>query len=222
MRVRAMALGLCLSVSMAPLGCVMAAEADLVLYNAHVITVDPKFSIQSAVAVKDGKIVAVGGPELAKAYHAPSMIDLHGRTLMPGFEDTHLHPKGKSPRDIEVTEAHSMAELQQMLRDKAKLLGPGEWITGAGWQEVQFKENRNPTREDLDVGAPDNPVVLTRAGGHSSVGNSMALKLAHIDKHTADPTAGLIEHNANGEPNESFASAATSTASWCRTTSGRM
>ena len=191
----------CCGVWLAPLGCAVAAEADLVLYNAHVITVDPKFSIQSTVVVKDGKIVAVGGADLAKTYPAPTRIDLHGKTVMPGFEDTHLHPIGKSPRDIPVAAAHSMAELQQMLREKAKQLGPGEWLTGFGWQEVQFKENRNPTREDLDAGAPNNPVVLTRAGGHSSVGNSLALKLAHIDSKTPDPASGLIEHNADGEPN---------------------
>lgn len=182
-------------------GTVAAAEADLVIYDAHVITVDRNFSIRSAVAVKGGKIIAVGGNDIRETYHAPIMIDLHGRTLMPGFEDTHLHPIGISPRDIPVQNAHSMAELQAMLRAKAKELGPGQWITGSGWQEVQFKEDRNPTKEDLDIGAPNNPVVLTRAGGHSSVGNSMALRLAHIDRNTPDPKSGLIEHEANGEPN---------------------
>jgi len=179
----------------------MAADADLVLYNAHVITVDPKFSIQSTVVVKDGKILAVGSSKLTKTYHAPTQIDLHGKTLMPGFVDTHLHPMAKSPRAIEVTSAHSMAELQELLRKKAAELGPAEWITGSGWQEIQFEENRNPTRDDLDLGAPNNPVVLTRAGGHSSVGNSMALRLAHIDRQTPDPATGLIEHRADGEPN---------------------
>jgi len=179
----------------------MAADADLVLYNAHVITVDPKFSIQSTVVVKDGKILAVGSSKLTKTYHAPTQIDLHGKTLMPGFVDTHLHPMAKSPRAIEVTSAHSMAELQELLRKKAAELGPAEWITGSGWQEIQFEENRNPTRDDLDLGAPNNPVVLTRAGGHSSVGNSMALRLAHIDRQTPDPDTGLIEHRADGEPN---------------------
>lgn len=182
-------------------GTALAADADWVLYNAHVITVDSKFSIKSAVAVKDGKIVAVGGAEVRKAYHGAKEIDLKGRTLMPGFTDTHLHPQGRSPRAIDVQSAHSMAELQQMLRDKAKQLGPGQWITGAGWQEVQFKENRNITKADLDVATPDNPVVLVRAGGHSSVGNSLALKAAGVDRSTPDPKSGLIEHDAKGEPN---------------------
>jgi predicted amidohydrolase YtcJ len=194
-----LSLGLGLSATHA--GRAVAADADLVIYDAHVITVDPQFSIKSAVAVKGDKIIAVGGPEIAKNYRAPTMIDLHGRTLMPGFIDTHLHPKGKSPRDIDLAAAHSMAELQQLLRDKAKQLGPGQWITGSGWQEVQFKEDRNINKEDLDPATPNNPVVLVRAGGHSSVGNSMALRLAKVDRNTPDPAGGLIEHEANGEPN---------------------
>jgi predicted amidohydrolase YtcJ len=145
MRDRPLQVGFWVSLLLAPLGSATAAEADLVLYNTHVITVDPKFSIQSTVVVKEGKIVAVGGSDLAKTDHARTRIDLHGKTLMPGFVDTHLHPMGKSPRAIEATSAHSMAELQQMLREKAAQLRPGEWITGGGWQEVQFKENRNPT-----------------------------------------------------------------------------
>ncbi len=181
--------------------CAVAANADLVIYNAHVITVDRSFSIQSAVAVKDGRIVAVGGDEVRANWQATTNIDLKGRTLMPGFDDTHLHPLVASPRDIDIVKAHSMPELQSMLREKAKQLGPGQWITGFGWQEAQFKENRNPTKEDLDPAAPNNPVVLTRAGGHSSVGNSAALKAAGITRTTEDPKSGLIEHNANGEPN---------------------
>lgn len=178
-----------------------AQSADLILYDGKVLTVDKNFSIKSALAVKDGKILAVGGDEITRDYEAPKKIDLHGRTLMPGFTDTHLHPESMSPRSINVTAAHSMARLQQMLREKAKQLGPGQWITGSGWQEDQFKEDRNIHKEDLDVATPNNPVALTRAGGHSNVGNSLALKLAHIDRNTPDPKSGVIEREANGEPN---------------------
>jgi len=176
-------------------------KADLLLYNGKVLTVDPAFSIKSAVAVRDGRILAVGGDELTKRYAAPTRVDLHGRVLMPGFMDTHLHITALSHRDIEPDKARSIKEIQAMLRAKASALGPREWITGYGWDEAQLVEKRNLTRQDLDAAAPNNPVVLTRAGGHSVVGNSLALKIAGVDRDTPDPKSGLIEHTADGEPN---------------------
>ncbi len=95
----------------------------------------------------------------------------------------------------------SLAQLKEQVNEKAKELGPGEWITGAGWDEYHFTEQRKPLRGDLDAAAPNNPVVLTRAGGHSSVGNSKALELADINKATPDPPRGLIEKDAAGAPN---------------------
>ena len=175
--------------------------ADLVLYHGKVLTVDKAFSIKSAIVVKDGKVLAVGDDSLADKYDAPTRIDLKGRTLMPGFMDNHLHPMTQGKRAIDAENAKSVADIQTMLRAKARELGPGEWITGFGWAEVNLKENRNLTRKDLDVATPQNPVVLTRAGGHSSVGNSLALKAAGITRTTEDPQRGVIEHFADGEPN---------------------
>jgi hypothetical protein len=88
-----------------------------------------------------------------------------------------------------------------MLRDKAAELGPGEWITGYGWDEALLAEKRNIVRTDLDAPAPKNPVALTRAGSHSIVGNTLALRIAKIDRNTPDPENGLIERGADGEPN---------------------
>jgi predicted amidohydrolase YtcJ len=175
--------------------------ADLILHGGQVLTVDAKFAKASAVAVKDGRIAAVGGPELLDAWAAPTEIDLAGRTLMPGFNDTHVHIYSLSPRAIEPDKAASIAELQDRLRAKAAELGKGEWITGYGWDEALLTDKRNPTRADLDAAAPDNPVVLTRAGAHSAVANSKALELARITRATPDPEAGLIEKDASGEPN---------------------
>ena len=178
-----------------------AKPADLVLYDGHVLTVDKAFSVKKAVAVKDGKIIAVGGDEIAKEYDAPTKIDLHGKTLMPGFMDTHLHIRSAPRRQIDMAHARSIADIQAMVKAKAAELGPGEWIIGAGWSEYELAEKRRPLRADLDAAAPNNPVVLTRAGGHSSVGNSMALQLAKIDRSTPDPEGGLVEKDAGGEPN---------------------
>jgi len=180
----------------------MAAEkADLILRDGKVLTVDKDFSVKSAVAVKDGKIVAVGGPEIMQRYSAPTVIDLKGRTLMPGFIDAHVHMQPMAPRQISMEGVKSIADLQERIRAKAQQLGPGEWITGFGWDEALLTDKRVPLRGDLDAAAPNNPIVLTRAGGHSSVGNSLALKLAKIDRGTPDPKDGVIEHDAQGEPN---------------------
>jgi predicted amidohydrolase YtcJ len=176
-------------------------KADLLLYNGKVLTVDPAFAIKSAVVVRHERILAVGGDELVKRYAATTRVDLQGRVLMPGFMDTHLHITALSHRDIEPDKARSIPEIQAMLRAKASALGPREWITGYGWDEAQLVEKRNLTRQDLDAAAPNNPVVLTRAGGHSVVGSSLALKIAGIDRNTPDPKSGLIEHGADGEPN---------------------
>tara|TARA_A100001391_G_scaffold7621_8_gene5044 strand:- start:64939 stop:66654 length:1716 start_codon:yes stop_codon:yes gene_type:complete len=178
-----------------------AEHVDLILHNGQVITVDEDFRLKTAVAVRDEHIVAVGGEDLLQDYDADETIDLAGRTLMPGFTDTHVHPMAMSPRDIRVSDARSIAEVQDMLRAKAAELGPGEWITGMGWQESNLAENRVITRADLDVATPDNPVMLVRAGGHSSVSNSLALEIAGVDSSTPQPPAGLIEYDESGEPN---------------------
>jgi predicted amidohydrolase YtcJ len=176
-------------------------EVDLLLYNGKVITVDDKFSIQAALAVKDGRIVAVGGQEIETAYAPRRKIDLGGRVLLPGFNDTHIHIQSRSFRAIDMAGVTSIVDVQALLKKKAAELGRGQWITGFGWDEALLAEKRNIVRGDLDAATPDNPVVLTRAGGHSSVGNSLALKIAKIDRNTPDPDSGLIEKDAQGEPN---------------------
>ncbi len=174
---------------------------DLVLFNGKIVTVDDAFSIREAIVIRDGRIAAVGGSELRNQYAAARAIDLGGRMVMPGFHDTHIHLRGHSRRYIDLTETTSIKQLQQQIRDKAKELGVGEWITGGGWDEYHFAEQRKPLRGDLDAAASNNPVVLSRAGGHSSVGNTLALKMAEIRKNTPDPPRGLIERDASGEPN---------------------
>ena len=174
--------------------------ADLILFNGKIVTVDDAFSIRQAIVIKDGRILAVGGNELRNRYTAARSIDLGGRTVLPGFMDTHIHLRGHSRRYLDFRETKSLAELKQQVSDKAKELGPGEWITGGDWDEYHFTEQRKPVRSDLDAAAPNNPVVLTRAGGHSSVGNSKALELADINKATPNPDRGLIEKDPAASP----------------------
>ena len=182
-------------------GCAAPESADLLLHNGKIVTVDDAFSIQEAVVVRDGRIVAVGGNDLLSRYEATRVIDLEGKMVMPGFNDTHIHISGSPIREIDLTETTSIAQLQQQVRDKAEQLGEGEWITGYGWAEDVFAELRMPTRADLDAAAPRNPVTLTRAGGHSAVVNSLAFELAGITNNSPNPERGILEKNDAGELN---------------------
>lgn len=184
-----------------PVAPAVSLPADILFVNGKVLTVDRKFTVASSVAVRNGRIAAVGGSELAKRFRARQVVDLKGRVLMPGFIDTHVHVIPKPRRSVDLSNAKSFADVQALVRAKALELGPSEWVTGYGWDEAAFAEKRNLTRVDIDGAAPINPVVLTRAGQHSVVANSLALKLAGIDRSTPDPDRGVIEHDASGEPN---------------------
>jgi predicted amidohydrolase YtcJ len=181
--------------------CGAAEPADLVLHNGKIVTVDEGFSIQEAVAVRDGRIVEVGGSDLVSRYEAARTIDLGGKTVLPGFNDTHIHISGSPARQIDLRATSSIRQLQDQVRAKAAELGEGEWITGYGWAEDQFAEQRMPTRRDLDEAAPRNPVTLTRAGAHSAVVNSLAFELAGITRESRNPDRGIIERDGRGELN---------------------
>lgn len=176
-------------------------DVDTMFLNGKVVTIDADSTIASAVAVDGTDIVAVGGDELLAQYRSSNMVDLGGKVLMPGFVDSHTHLRGRPRRHIELGEIRSIEELKQQVRDKVTEIGTGEWITGYGWSEDVMAEQRRPLRADLDAAAPDNPVLLTRAGGHSAVANSMALRLAEITTDTPQPESGVIERGDDGELN---------------------
>ena len=174
--------------------------ADLILHHGKVVTLDDRNRTASAVVIRAGTIVAVGEEQLLERYAAARTIDVGGRLVLPGFNDAHTHLSGDARRYIDLSSARSIRELQDKVRAKAVQLGPGEWITGYGWAEDNFVEQRLPMRTDLDAAAPGNPVILARAGDHSSVANSLALRLAGITRDTPHPSAGMIEHDSTGEP----------------------
>lgn len=176
-------------------------EVDTIFHNGKVITIDADSSIGSAVAVSGTDIVAVGGDELLDAYKSATMVNLGGKVLMPGFIDSHTHLHGRPRRHIELGDTRSVEELKRQVRDKVAELGSGEWITGYGWSEDVMAEQRRPLRADLDEAAPGNPVLLTRAGGHSAVANSKALRLAEVTVDTPQPESGVIERGDDGELN---------------------
>ena len=138
---------------------------------------------------------------MIERYSAEETIDLGGQFVTPGFIDTHIHISGDPTRHVDLSGLASMAELKARVTRKAEQLGSGEWITGYGWSEDELSEQRRPLRWDLDDAAPVNPVVLTRAGGHSSVANTLALEAAALNPESEVPPGGIIELDDRGEMN---------------------
>ncbi|MDG2141019.1 MAG: amidohydrolase [Gammaproteobacteria bacterium] len=176
-------------------------QFDLILTNGKILTVDDNFTIHDTLVVNEGLVVETGGSSLATKYAAKEVIDLQGKTVMPGFNDSHTHLRGRPQRYIELGDVSSIAEIQDLIRSKISEIGEGEWITGYGWSEDELADGRRPLRNDLDLAAPKNPVILTRAGGHSAVTNSLGLDLADITLETPQPEGGVIERGDSGELN---------------------
>jgi predicted amidohydrolase YtcJ len=179
------------------------ADSDLILINGKIITVDAHDSIAQAVAIHDGKIVAVGSNEeiRKRAPQSARVIDLHGLTATPGLIDTHCHFDATDELyAINLSSVKSVAEAVELVRKKVAATKRGEWIQGAGWDEGKLIERRYITAADLDKVSPDNPVWLTHTTGHYGVANSAALRLAKISVTTPDPKAGTIDRAASGDP----------------------
>ena len=174
---------------------------DLLLHDGKVFAADELLSTYSAIAVRDGRIVALGRDELTDRYRAARAIDLEGRLVLPGFIDTHIHIRGNPERWVDLAGLENLAELKGRVTRKAEQLGAGEWITGYGWSEDELAEQRRPLRWDLDDAAPANPVILTRAGAHSSAASSLALEAAGVTPDTETPPGGIIEVDGEGRMN---------------------
>ncbi|AJP70797.1 amidohydrolase [Sphingomonas hengshuiensis] len=179
------------------------AEPDVILYNAHILTVDDGFSTAQAVAIEDGKFVKVGSDAevLDTAGEATRKIDMKGKTILPGFNDSHVHMlAGKTfGVQVDLTRVRSIADIKAALAARIATARPGEAISGSrGWWEYQLSDGRLPNRHDLDEIAPNNPVAI--AGPHYAIVNSLALKMAGITAQTPDPQGGEIYKDASGEP----------------------
>ncbi len=172
------------------------------LANGNIYTVHDKQPKAEAIAVKGDRIVFVGSNEDAKKFHAPKVIDLRGRTLVPGLTDSHCHIFGIGEREMRLNleGTNTLGDFLNKVKARVAQTSTGKWITGRGWIETFWKPSKFPTRQDLDKIAPDNPVFLTRADGHASVANSAALRIAKIDRNTPDPFGGQIL-KSSGEPN---------------------
>jgi predicted amidohydrolase YtcJ len=179
--------------------------ADSIIINGILLTQDPALPRAEALAIEKGRISAVGSREDIEALAGPGTerIDLEGRTLVPGFNDSHVHvwKVGQLLEGIlDLRATASLVELKETVRRRDRELPGNAWLLGRGYNEQFLREGRQPTRWDLDAAAPDRPVALTRTCGHMIVGNTKALALAGIVRGTPDPPGGEIERDPAGEP----------------------
>jgi hypothetical protein len=178
--------------------------ADCVLQHGRIVTVDPRFSVFQAIAIKGNRILAVGSDEeiAALANTHTRVIDLKGKTVVPGLVDSHLHATFGAANEFAVSlkGVTSIADIQARIAQHAASLKADEWIAASGdWHESQTQEGRLPTRHEIDAVSPNNPVFIPR-GGHVAVANSRALTLAGVTRDTANPDGGVIVRDAAGEP----------------------
>ena len=183
-------------------------SADMLLLNGKVITVDAADTITQAVAVKDGLIQAVGSSEKVKALagEKTKTVDLKGKVVTPGLIDAHNHLQVVGLMDSYYTaflppEVKSIPELQKKLAEIVAKTPKGEWIKGYYWT---VGESKMIKRQDLDTVSPDHPVWLMQQGGHYGSANSLAIKMAGITSATPNPTGGIIERDASGQPTGVF------------------
>jgi len=179
-------------------------KADLVLVNGRIYSFDEGNRVFEALAVKDGKIIFLGSSRDVESLIGDNTltIDLKGKTVLPGFIDTHIHfiGVGLSLSILDLRDVKSIDEFKGLVKKRVESLEPGKWILGRGWDQDKFSEKRYPNRWDLDEVAPENPIFLRRVCGHIAVANSLALKIAGIDRYTPDPEGGKIDRDENGEP----------------------
>lgn len=179
-----------------------AADADLILHNGKIITVDSAFSVREAVAVKAGLVTVIGSNAEVLRERGPAtrVIDLKGKTVLPGLIDSHVHITGSalSEAQAKLPVFDSIRTIQDYIRQKAKTTPAGEWIVVPRTLPPRLKEMRMPTKADLDV-TRVHPVAFD--GSYVWSANSLALKMSGITKDTPDPPAGQVGKGADGEPN---------------------
>jgi len=179
--------------------------ADFIILNADVVTVNPRCPRAQAVAVKDGKIVAVGSNNEISRYvdSQAKVVDAEGRTVVPGFVDCHIHMTdfGHQQQVLNLRNIRSIKEMKDKIREYALKTSGVSWILGGRWDHERFVEKRYPTRWDLDEAVSDRPVFLIRVCGHVGVVNTKALQLAGITRETVVCGGKVDLDKESGEPN---------------------
>ena len=195
-------------------GCLKKTPADLVLTNGKIMTVEETAPEVGALAVSGDRIVAVGTAKKIKRYIGSStrVIDLKGRTAVPGFIDSHAHftGVGEARMILDLTKARNWDEIVALVAAAAGRAKPGEWIRGRGWHQEKWDRRPEPNvdglpfHDSLSRVTPDNPVLLEHASGHSCLANAKAMELGGVTRETADPAGGEIVRDAQGNPIGAF------------------
>ena len=180
------------------------APADLVLVNGKIWTVDDKRPEVEAVAVLGNRIAAVGSTEEIRKWIGANtrVIDLQGKRVAPGFNDSHVHflDGGMGLASVQLRYTRTPEEFRDRIRDFAAKLPKGRWILNGNWDHENWTPPALPSRRLIDAVTPDNPVFINRLDGHMCLANSLALKLAGVTRETPDPPGGTIVRDAGGEP----------------------
>jgi hypothetical protein len=180
------------------------APADLIVTNARVYTVDESHPIVDALAVRGGRVAFVGDTRGALALKgaATKVVDLGGRTVIPGMVDAHGHVSGlgSALAIVDLTGSASYEEVIARVVAKAQTTPPGQWITGRGWDQNRWGDTRFPTHERISAAVPNNPVYLERIDGHAGLANRKAMDAAGLSAATKDPEGGHVERLADGTP----------------------
>lgn len=195
---------------------VVAEHATLVLTGGNVVTVDDELGNQQAIALKGHRIVAVGSNEEITSFIGPTtqVINLSGRTVIPGFIEGHGHylSLGRARQILDLSTARTWGDVIGQVAVAVDKAQPGEWIFGRGWHQDKWELEEDgklsadeivdgvPANDSLNAVSQNNPVYLGHASGHAAYANDAALAAAGIDKDTPDPAGGTIVHKANGLP----------------------
>lgn len=181
--------------------------ADRVLVNGNILTVDARDSVAEAVAIRDGRIIAVGGNAEIEALAGPGTdrIDLGGLTATPGLLDSHIHLSyggllKLTQADLSFPGVKSIGDIVRLVSERHAASLPGEWILGRGWDEGKLEERRYVLASDLDPATGGHPAWLAHTMGHYGVANSAALEIAGITRDTPDPAGGVIDRDEEGNP----------------------
>jgi hypothetical protein len=178
-------------------------SADVLYVGARIYTVDKANTVVEGIAIRGDRIVAVGSSaDMVKEFRAKRVIDLTGKTVVPGLIDAHVHllSLGVTRLTLDLVGTKSEDQIAALVRQRVATSEPGQWIRGRGWDQNEWKSRQFPSRDLLDRVAPNNPVYLIRVDGHAAWVNKMALEIAGVTRETRDPEGGRFMRDAQGNP----------------------